>query len=489
MTQTPIFHSSLKKIFSAVCSPLIVTLLLTGPCFSQAAVTVSPKSGPPTSKVLVSGGGFSADAKIAIYFDRTSAGSTTTDSSGAFSNLTIKLPASATPGQHQVSAQESGGASAHALFGVNTNWPTVGFTPAGDRWNPYENTLNVRNVGSLKMLWSYPLDTVPTSVTVANGAVYFGTYERVCALSTHTGTLLWCFQIDGPGYDEFVDNPPTAVNGVVYAPAWTGYDSGHVYALHANTGALLWSYPTGGEVLSSPAVVNGVVYFGSEDANVYALNASTGALLWMYQTGYPVYSSPAVVDGVVYTASGDNNVYALDASTGALLWMYQTGDEVLSSPAVADGVVYIGSFDANLYALNASTGALLWSFPTGGLVWSSPAVANGVVYIGSSEYVYALNASTGALLWSYNAGYGVQESPAVAHGVVFFGAGALNASTGALLWHAPIKYPAASPTVADGVVFLSMCNADCCSGPVYAFGLPAGEDAAQSPRAAPTQVH
>jgi outer membrane protein assembly factor BamB len=43
-----------------------------------------------------------------------------------------------------------------------------------------------------------------------------------------------------------------------------------VYALKASTGALLWSYTTGNEVWSSPAVANGVVYVGGDDFKVYA---------------------------------------------------------------------------------------------------------------------------------------------------------------------------------------------------------------------------
>ncbi len=53
-------------------------------------------------------------------------------------------------------------------------------------------------------------------------------------------------------------------------------------------------------MLSSPAVVNGVVYVGSDDNNTYALNATTGAKLWNYTTGSEVYSSPAVTHGTVY---------------------------------------------------------------------------------------------------------------------------------------------------------------------------------------------
>ena len=44
-------------------------------------------------------------------------------------------------------------------------------------------------------------------------------------------------------------------------------------ALTPPTGQLLWYYSTGGEVISSPAIVNGAVYVGSRDGSVYALNA------------------------------------------------------------------------------------------------------------------------------------------------------------------------------------------------------------------------
>jgi eukaryotic-like serine/threonine-protein kinase len=83
-----------------------------------------------------------------------------------------------------------------------------------------------------------------------------------------------------------------------------------VLPLNASTGTKLWSYTTGKQVLSSPAVANGVVYVGSFDNNVYALNAKTGAKLWSYTTGSYVWSSPVVVNGTVYVGSYDGNVYA-----------------------------------------------------------------------------------------------------------------------------------------------------------------------------------
>ena len=55
---------------------------------------------------------------------------------------------------------------------------------------------------------------------------------------------------------------------------YVGSSDNNVYALKAKTGALLWSYPAGGD--SSPAVANGVVYVGSDDGNVYAFGLKKG---------------------------------------------------------------------------------------------------------------------------------------------------------------------------------------------------------------------
>jgi outer membrane protein assembly factor BamB len=83
---------------------------------------------------------------------------------------------------------------------------------------------------------------------------------------------------------------------------------------------------------------------------VRALKARTGARLWSYATGSQVESSPAVANGLVYIGSDDNRVCALDGRTGAKLWVYITGNSVFSSPAVANGMVYVGSRDGYVYA-------------------------------------------------------------------------------------------------------------------------------------------
>jgi len=190
-----------------------------------------------------------------------------------------------------------------------------------------------------------------------------------------------------------------------------------VYALDAVTGALRWSYSTGGQAYSSPAVADGVVYVGSSDNKLYALDAATGALKWSYTTGSRVDASPAVAGGVVYV--GSDKVYALEAATGTLKCSYTGGGGFV---AVANGVVYAASWNKTLYALDAATCSLRWTYTAGGAL-SSPAVANGSVYVNSSDKkTYALEAATGDLRWSYTTGSDyIQSPPAVADGVLYVG--------------------------------------------------------------------
>jgi outer membrane protein assembly factor BamB len=303
----------------------------------------------------------------------------------------------------------------------------------------------------------------------------FNPYENVLNPSNVSGlSVQWSFPTGSN-----VNSSPAVVNGVVYV----GSNDFNVYALNAGTGAKLWSYETGGIVQSSPAVVNGVVYVGSEDHKIYALNSSTGAKVWSYTTGSQVVSSPAVVNGKVFIGAFGGHVFALDARTGVKLWSYVAGGAVSSSPAVANGKVYFGSYDYNVYALDADTGTKLWSFATGFQVPGSPAVANGVVYIGSCDSnVYALDATTGVMNWSYTTGNYVASSPAVANGVVYIGSYdgylyALDAGTGAKLWsffgQTNNDY---LPTVANGVVYFGVGG--CCGTPNNVYALDASTGAA-----------
>ena len=84
----------------------------------------------------------------------------------------------------------------------------------------------------------------------------------------------------------------------------TGYSAG----TGPGTNQTLWVYNTNDVVWSSPAVVNGVVYFGSFDGNVYAVNAKDGTKIWNFTTGDKIFPSPVVANNIVYIGSDDHKV-------------------------------------------------------------------------------------------------------------------------------------------------------------------------------------
>ena len=83
--------------------------------------------------------------------------------------------------------------------------------------------------------------------------------------------------------------------GVVLAADWPMFRQNPAHTgTYAQPAALAWSFPTLKEIVSSPTVNEGLVFFGAYDKRVYALDAKTGEKKWEFVTGDKVKSSPAV---------------------------------------------------------------------------------------------------------------------------------------------------------------------------------------------------
>ena len=110
-------------------------------------------------------------------------------------------------------------------------------------------------------------------------------------------------------------------------------------------------------------------------ADVYAFSttgSSRDRLVWSFSADGQIWSTPAVSDNMVYVGSLDRNLYAislereLESGDSRLIWKYETDGAVMGSPIVLDGpsgkMVVAGSVDRKVYALGASDGELIWSF-------------------------------------------------------------------------------------------------------------------------------
>ncbi len=255
-----------------------------------------------------------------------------------------------------------------------------------------------------------------------------------------------------------------------------------------------WAFDTGGPIVGSPAIADGVVYIASLSSYLYALDEQGGQEKWKFKSRMPIASSPAVADGLLYFVSSTGALAAIDTTTGQPRWVFageyerkfeakglhgypnagqvipDAWDMFTSSPAVANGKVYFGTGDGNVYAVDAKSGILQWKFATGDVVHASPAVAGGTVFVGSWDgNFYALDAESGAQKWVFEAGrdpsyhnqVGFQSSPAVVDGTVYVGCRdahvyALDAATGRKKWDYPTSksWVNGTPAVRDGVVYV-----------------------------------
>ena len=424
-------------------------------------ISLSVRVGVPATAVRVTGTGFKAGERVAIYFGPTFRTAIQTGSTGRFGPVTITVPQTAQPGLHKITAAgKPSGQTTWAWFTVQANWAQSQFGPDLTGYNSAENTLGPASVGGLRTAWTFnPAASEALAPAVADGIAYVATYDgHLNAVNAATGHKLWNWTASpgelppqlsapavarntvyvagggylyaiGPSGKEdwrawFVSSAPTVSNGVVY------FSGGSVYAVNAASGQQLWKVnPTSSSGCSAqPAVAGGVVYVSCDDGALYAVSAATGATLWSYSNGGNGMMAPAVSGGVVYVSDSlGATVHAISTTTHAELWSYTTGGRIGTTPAVANGLVYVSSFDGSVYALNAATGNETWTVGVGTPSVppiSGPVVADRVVYVTSSnEVVYALDAQTGAKLWHYSNGHTMQSGAVVANGMVYVGTG------------------------------------------------------------------
>jgi eukaryotic-like serine/threonine-protein kinase len=122
--------------------------------------------------------------------------------------------------------------------------------------------LDARTGASLFMLSSnkWPMFSSPS---VAGGLLYVGSHEgKVFAVDLKSQSLAWTFQTDASKENGPALTKPDGTPNYEAAFAGDFYDD-----MVAGESKML----TVGSVVSSPAVVDGVMYFGSTDGNVYAL--------------------------------------------------------------------------------------------------------------------------------------------------------------------------------------------------------------------------
>ncbi len=213
---------------------------------------------------------------------------------------------------------------------------------------------------------------------------------------------------------------------------------------------LAWTFETGGPIISSPVVVDGIVYVGSSDNSVYAVDLASGEKRWSFETQDMVDAPPLVHEGQVYVGSMDFFLYALDAKSGELAWKYETGDQILGGAnwvSLPDGStrIVVGGYDYKLYGFDAAQGEKVWEYQTDNYVNGTPAIlGDQVVFGGCDAVLHVVSAVTGEPIEQVALGADchVVGSVALAGGKAYFGHYAnefvcVDLETGELDWAYP----------------------------------------------------
>jgi outer membrane protein assembly factor BamB len=194
-----------------------------------------------------------------------------------------------------------------------------------------------------------------------------------------------------------------------------GEGDGWVRGYEALTGKKLWEFDTNpkdsvwpktrNEIIATAVIYDNKVYIangqdpehGEGIGHAYCIDPTkrgditkTG-LVWHFDKIRRSISTPAVVDGLVYYPDFSGFLHVLDAKTGQEVWQHDMFAAIWGSPMVVDGKVYLGDEDGDIVIMQASREKkLIAEINMGSSVYSSPVPANGALIIMNRNQVFSI---------------------------------------------------------------------------------------------------
>jgi len=141
----------------------------------------------------------------------------------------------------------------------------------------------------------------------------------------------------------------------------------------------------------------GDIFWGKNEAWLKCINATGSgdvtptAQIWSATLDKHVLSTPAIVDGVVFIADCGRKMHCLDVATGSSIWTHDIKGDAWASPYVADGKVYLGTRSGAFYVFAASREKrLLFETDLHVPISATTTAANGVLYVATMSELIAV---------------------------------------------------------------------------------------------------
>lgn len=225
---------------------------------------------------------------------------------------------------------------ARAVYAQSADWPTYLGSNARSDYNASESIINQQTAPNLKLRWkNTAAGSISSQPVLANGLIYWGSWDGLeHATNPATGVDLWTANLGQTGGNCLP--PPqgvlssatvatVSIGGNLTPVVFVGGGNVRLYALNANTGAVIWQLPLGSQpshfLYSSTAFFNGSVYIGVASladcpliqGQLVQVNASDGQIQHTFNVvpngclGGSIWSTPAIDEatGVIYISTGN----------------------------------------------------------------------------------------------------------------------------------------------------------------------------------------
>jgi outer membrane protein assembly factor BamB len=200
-----------------------------------------------------------------------------------------------------------------------------------------------------------------------------------------------------------------------------GQGDGWIRGYEALTGKKLWEFDsnpkdsvwpkTRNELISTAVIWDNKVYIangqdpehGEGVGHMYCIDATKrgditkSGQIWHYDKIRRSISTPAIMDGLIYYPDFSGFLHCLDAKTGQVYWVHDMFAAVWGSPLAVDGKVYLGDEDGDVVIMQAGkTKKVLAEMNMGSSVYCSPVPANGALLIVNRNQLFSLANSAAA---------------------------------------------------------------------------------------------
>ncbi len=139
---------------------------------------------------------------------------------------------------------------------------------------------------------------------------------------------------------------------------------GAIMALDAGSGRTVWQVDTGVRLGGGPVSGGGLVVMGTLEGDLLVFDLD-GSEHWRAKVTSEIVSAPAIGQGMVVAVSNDGRTFAFDSLTGKQRWVVDSAVPALSirgnaSPIIGEKLTFIGQANGRVRAVDNISGETEW---------------------------------------------------------------------------------------------------------------------------------